>query len=126
MFIFLYLFSIILVIFSVLFCLSSITKIILVTSGIESIMFTFLIIFLGMLCILYIIFFKNYIENSSTVKEKFRRFFFLFFIILIFPLFSQLLEMFYLQFWNFKEISYLSLFLIFEIIFYYLSLKKIN
>jgi len=79
-----------------------------------------------MLCILYIIFFKNYIENSSTVKEKFRRFFFLFFIILIFPLFSQLLEMFYLQFWNFKEISYLSLFLIFEIIFYYLSLKKIN
>ena len=126
MFIFLYLFSIILVIFSVLFCLSSITKIILVTSGIESIMFTFLIIFLGMLCILYIIFFKNYIENSSTVKEKFRRFYFLFFIILIFPLFSQLLEMFYLQFWNFKEISYLSLFLIFEIIFYYLSLKKIN
>ena len=92
----LYIFSVIILLISFLFCINSFINIIFLTNGLQSLFFLFITIFIGMLTVIIFIYCKQYIDNSLKNKIKFKRIFLFYLTILIFPFISQMLEIYYL------------------------------
>lgn len=96
MFFCLLIFKVVFVIGLFLISLSSITKLILVTSGIESILFIFLLIFLGILVVIYFIYVSDIAKRLLSNYKKNKRYIYIYIFTLLITLISKLLEIYYL------------------------------
>ena len=96
MFFCLLIFKVVFVIGLFLISLSSITKLILVTSGIESILFIFLLIFLGILVVIYFIYASDIAKRLLSNYKKNKRYIYIYIFTLLITLISKLLEIYYL------------------------------
>lgn len=96
MFFCLLIFKVVFVIGLFLISLSSITKLILVTSGIESILFIFLLIFLGILVVIYFIYVSDIAKRLLSNYKKNKRYIYIYIFTLLITLILKLLEIYYL------------------------------
>ena len=96
MFFCLLIFKVVFVIGLFLISLSSITKLILVTSGIESVLFMFILIFLGILVVIYFIYVSDIAKRLLSNYKKNKRYIYIYIFTLLITLISKLLEIYYL------------------------------